>query len=100
VPYFARPLFHAAPGHALTELDFKAQEIGLAADWYDDPVLRDIYNNFRMDLYCEIGAAMGLYPVAPGQPADPKTDPELRTTLKTAILGLQYGEGPRALSGS
>ncbi len=99
LPYFARPLFHAAPGNVLVELDFKAQEIGLCADWYNDPRLLDLYNTFTLDLYSEIGVAMGLYPSTLGQPVDPHADPELRAILKTAVLGLQYGEGPRTLSG-
>ena len=98
LPYFARPLFHAGPGNVLVELDFKAQEVGLAADWYGDEKLLGIYNTFAKCLYCEIGAAMGVYPREPGKPADPGADRGLRETVKTSILAMQYGGAVKALT--
>jgi hypothetical protein len=97
LPYYARPLFHAPPGRVLLEMDFKCQEIGLAAVVYGDDELLRIYNGFVKCLYCEIGNEMELYPCAPGKPADPKTDPDKRAVLKTAILALGYGGGTPTL---
>ncbi|MEI6233858.1 MAG: DNA polymerase [Planctomycetota bacterium] len=99
LPYFARPLFHAAPGEALLEKDFKCQEMGLSADHYGDPKLLEIYNNFELCLYCEIGAAMGMYPRESGKPADPGFNPALRAVIKTALLAMQYGGTEKALMG-
>ena len=57
-----------------------------------------IYNTFAKCLYCEIGAAMGVYPREPGKPADPGADRGLRETVKTSILAMQYGGAVKALT--
>ena len=87
-----RPVLTASPGNALVEIDYSCQEVGLAGSWYQDPKLLRLFNDFRLDLYSEIGHAMGLYPSD-----DPDTDPELRDQLKTAILAIMYGGGKNAL---
>jgi hypothetical protein len=97
LPYFARPLFHAGPGEAFLEKDFKCQEMGLGADHYGDQKLLDVYKNFELCLYCEIGAVMGLYPREQGKPADPSCDEALRAVIKTALLAMQYGGTEKAL---
>ncbi|MGD0092513.1 MAG: DNA polymerase, partial [Planctomycetota bacterium] len=95
LPRAFRPILTAAPGHAIVEIDYSCQEVGLAAQWFNDPVLLRLFNEFRLDLYAEIGLAMGQYPTD-----DPATDPDQRDRMKTSTLSMIYGAGVPGLRGN
>ena len=94
LPKFGRPLIHASPGNLIYEFDFKAQEIGLAASYYGDSDLLEIYNNHSFDLYATIGQKMGEFPY---DLSTVKEHKQKREEIKTAILAISYGGGRNAL---
>lgn len=92
---FARPLVHAKPGHVLLQVDYKAQEVGLSAAIFGDDDLIDAFNNFKEDLYFEIGQRMGECPAGSVKEQGNKAK---RDGVKTGVLALMYGGGVPAVT--
>jgi hypothetical protein len=88
---FTRGFILAPPGRSLAVLDFKAQEIYIAAHLSGDhQLMRDLEG----DPYLSFAIHAGFAP--PG--ATDETHGDLRNAIKIAMLGLIYGMGERTLA--
>jgi hypothetical protein len=87
-----RGLIKPAEGFGVAYIDWKAQEVGIAAALSGDENLMADY--LSADLYISFGVATGVLPAG----ATKKTHKALREMLKQCVLGLQYGMGPYTLA--
>ena len=78
--------------HALAYIDYKAQEIGIAASLSNDARMREMYRSSDAHLWFAI--ADGAVPPN----ASKKTHPEIRSKYKTVNLGVLYGQTPYGIS--
>jgi hypothetical protein len=81
----------APPGRALAQVDFKAEEIYIAAAMSKDGRLLE---DLETDPYLLLAVDCGFAP--PG--ATNRTHNEVRNMFKPVLLGLIYGEGERKLA--
>jgi DNA polymerase I len=87
-----RGLIKPPPGFGVAYIDWKTQEVGIAAALSGDENLMADY--LSEDLYIAFGVAAGVWPKG----ATKKTHKALREMLKQCVLGIQYGMGPRTLA--
>jgi DNA polymerase I-like protein with 3'-5' exonuclease and polymerase domains len=88
---WARGFVVAPPGRALAQLDFKAQEIYVAAALSED---RRLLEDLEDDPYLGFAIRSGFAP--PG--ATKQTHGAVRELFKPALLGVVYGMGERTLA--
>ena len=81
-----------SPNHALSYIDFKAEEVGIAASLSDDANMREMYRSRDAHLWFAI--ADGAVPLD----ATKKTHPEIRAKYKTVNLGVLYGQTAYGIS--
>ena len=87
-----RGLIKPEPGSGVAYIDWKTQEVGIAAAMSGDKNLMADY--LSEDLYIAFGIASGVLPKG----ATKKTHKVLREMLKQCVLGLQYGMGAKTLA--
>jgi DNA polymerase-1 len=87
-----RGLIKPEPGFGVAYIDWKMQEVGIAAALSGDKNLMADY--LSDDLYIAFGIAAGVLPKG----ATKKSHKALREMLKQCVLGLQYGMGSRTLA--
>jgi DNA polymerase-1 len=87
-----RGLIKPAEGMALAYVDFRSQEIGIAAALSGDTGMLAGYTSG--DPYVDFGVRAGILP--PG--ATKRTHAAERDTLKAVVLGIGYGMGAEALA--
>jgi DNA polymerase I len=87
-----RGLIKPGPGFGVAYIDWKTQEVGIAAAMSGDENLMADY--LSEDLYIAFGVASGVLPKG----ATKKTHKVLREMLKQCVLGLQYGMGAKTLA--
>ena len=92
LPAYLRCLVSPPAGEMLGYVDWRAQELGIAAKRSGDPALLHAYTSG--DVYTANAIAFGW--AAPG--ATKETAPEARAKAKVATLGLNYGMGALSLS--
>ena len=92
LPAWMRFLCLAQPGHVIVGLDYKAQEIGIAATRSNDDVL--LADLMTGDPYMAFATRAGLAP----RGATKRTHPEIRARCKTTLLGANYGMQARELA--
>ena len=80
-----RGLVKPEPGMALAYCDFSQQELGIAAAFSRDPLLRQAYESG--DPYLAFAVESGMAPAG----ATKKTHPEARSLAKGCVLGVGYG---------
>ena len=86
-----RMLIHPAPGRAFVSIDFKSQEVLIAAKLSgDDSMLED----YKGDIY--IGQAIKTGFAPPDATKD--THKQLRNAFKPVALGRSYGMGPEKMA--
>jgi hypothetical protein len=81
----------APPGRRLAQLDYKAQEVYIAAALSDD---RRLLDDLEADLYLGLAIRSGLAPAG----ATKRTHAAVRDRFKPALLGIIYGMGERTLA--
>ena len=81
-----------SPNYALSYIDFKAEEVGIAASLSDDANMREMYRSRDAHLWFAI--ADGAVP----PDATKKTHPEIRAKYKTVNLGVLYGQTAYGIS--
>lgn len=92
-PYFARQLFVAPPGHVILSGDFSQQEPRWLAHYTGEEILVNAYREGK-DLYST--AASELF----DKPINECGDGSIyRDMMKTGILAVMYGTGPKTLAG-
>lgn len=92
-PYFARQLFIAPPGHVILSGDFSQQEPRWLAHYTGEEILVNAYREGK-DLYST--AASELF----DKPINECGDGSIyRDMMKTGILAVMYGTGPKTLAG-
>lgn len=92
LPAWMRFLCQARPGHVMVGLDWKAQEIAIAAVLSgDDGLLADVASG---DPYCAFGIRIGLMPTG----ATKHTHSVERELCKTVLIAAGYGIGSRTLA--
>jgi DNA polymerase-1 len=77
-----RECFIARPGNKLVIADYSAQEFGIAAWVSKDDKMLDVFNNSK-DVYIRMAKEMYNKDIKKGDP--------MRTTMKSTILGVDYG---------
>jgi hypothetical protein len=87
-----RGLIKPATGFGIAYIDWKTQEVGIAAALSGDENLMADY--LSEDLYISFGIAAGVLPKG----ATKKSHKALREMLKQCVLGLQYGMGAKTLA--
>jgi DNA polymerase-1 len=87
-----RGLIKPEPGFGVAYIDWKTQEVGIAAALSGDKNLMADY--LSEDLYIAFGVASGVLPKG----ATKKSHKALREMLKQCVLGLQYGMGAKTLA--
>jgi DNA polymerase I-like protein with 3'-5' exonuclease and polymerase domains len=95
LPKLFRPVLMAKDKEAIIEIDYSCQECGLAAQWFGDSALLQLFNKYRLCLYSEVGLRMGHYP-----DDNPRTDPAQRERIKISTLSMIYGAGANGLHGN
>lgn len=86
-----RMLIHPAPGRAFVSIDFKSQEVLIAAKLSgDDSMLED----YKGDIYIGQAIKTGFAP----ENATKETHKSLRNAFKPVALGRSYGMGPEKMS--
>jgi DNA polymerase-1 len=87
-----RGLIQPPPGHAVAYIDWSSQEVGIAAALSGDKLkMADFLTG---DPYIAFGIRAGVLPAG----ATKATHRETRDMIKTCVLGLQYGMGPKTLA--
>ena len=89
-----RGLIKPAPGYAVAYVDWKSQEIGIAAALSGDEKMMEDYKTG--DPYLSFGVQAGMLPVGATR-NDPGVD-AIRDMIKTCVLGTQYGMGAKTLA--
>jgi hypothetical protein len=84
-----------SPGHALVYLDWRTQEVGVAAVEADDPALKDAYASG--DVYHGLAKMCGLT-ADPDVPRWKKANPGVRHRMKSLQLAITYGMGVPSLA--
>ncbi|MCG5252587.1 DNA polymerase [Brevibacillus agri] len=92
-PKYARKMFVAPPGMVILSGDFSQQEPRLLAHFSGEPVLIEAYRAGK-DLYTT--AAAELFGLPESECGDGS---KYRKMLKTGILAVMYGTGPKTLAG-
>ena len=87
-----RFLIKPEPGRALAYLDWRSQEIGLAAAFSQDPNLIESY--LGGDVYLGFAIKAGIAPSG----ATKETHETVRDLCKATVLGTNYGMGPYSLT--
>jgi hypothetical protein len=90
---WTRGFLLAPPGYALTQLDYKCQEIFIAAVMSGD---HQLLGDLEGDPYLQLAIRSGLAPA--GATAD--SHPGIRDKCKIALLSLIYGAGAQTLAAS
>ncbi|MGF6091974.1 DNA polymerase [Pseudomonas sp. 18173] len=90
---WARSLLKPAEGMAIAYLDWKSQEIGVAACLSGDEVLWASYNA-PTDPYLDFAIKAGLAPPN----ANKSTHKAIRQKAKAIVLGVNYGKGAKAIA--
>jgi hypothetical protein len=94
LPAWLHGLIKPPPGHAIFEIDWVAQEVGIMAGQSGDPVMIEDY---QTDPYFGFGKRAGLVPDDAS-----KQNPEQRATrdkiLKPVVLGQNYGMTPYGIT--
>jgi hypothetical protein len=88
---WTRGFMIAPPGRALALVDYKAEEVYIAAALSGDPQL---FKDLETDPY--LGLAIRSRHAPPH--ATPRTHPDIRNRFKPILLGLIYGEGVQKLA--
>jgi DNA polymerase-1 len=91
---WVRSFIKAPPGFTFAYLDFKSEEIAVAAYLAGDERLVESYTSG--DPYIAFAKAAGLVP----QDASKKSHPRERGACKAIVLGVQYGMGAEGMSAS
>lgn len=86
-----RMLVHPKPGRALVSIDFKSQEILIAALLSGDASMLEDY---KSDIYLGQAIKTGFAP----EGATKKTHNALRSGFKPIVLGRSYGMGPNKMA--
>jgi DNA polymerase I len=89
---WARSFIRAPEGHAFAYLDFKSQEIAIAAYLSGDEKLADSYRTG--DPYLAFAKQAGLIP----PDGTKRSHPQERAAAKAIVLGVAYGMGEEAMS--
>ena len=89
-----RGLIKPPPGYAVAYIDWKSQEIGIAAALSGDEQMMEDYKTG--DPYLSFGIRAGLLP-ADATRKTPGVD-AIRDMIKTCVLGTQYGMGAKTLA--
>jgi hypothetical protein len=84
LPTYLRGLIQPSRGRAISHLDYRSQEIAVAAALSDDSALKAAYAS--EDIYLAFGRQAGLIPLD----ATEKTHKTERKWLKACVLGLMY----------
>jgi hypothetical protein len=87
-----RSLIKPEPGYGLAYIDWRAQEIGVAAKLSGDLALQDAYRSG--DPYIDFGKRAGLVPLD----ATKATHPTERELCKLCFLATGYGQGEHGLA--
>jgi DNA polymerase-1 len=87
-----RGLIQPPPGHAIAYIDWSSQEVGIAAALSGDELMMADF--LTGDPYVAFGIRAGVLPAG----ATKATHRETRDMIKTCVLGLQYGMGPKTLA--
>jgi DNA polymerase I len=87
-----RGLIKPPPGHALAYVDWKSQEIAIAAALASDERLLSAY--LSGDIYMAFARDAGLVP----PDATKHTHPHVREMCKTLVLGIGYGMGAESIA--
>jgi DNA polymerase-1 len=87
-----RGLIKPAPGRAIAYLDWKSQEIAIAAALSGDDAMWDAYSSG--DPYMAFAIQAGM--ASPG--ATKETDKEVRNRCKAIVLGVQYGMAAESMA--
>jgi hypothetical protein len=88
---WTRGFIMAPPGHMLAQLDYKCQEVYIAAVLSED---HQLLEDLRGDPYLKLAIRSGLAPAN----ATAETHDPLRDQCKVALLSLIYGAGPYTLA--
>ena len=91
---WVRSFIRAPEGFTFAYLDFKSEELGVAAYLAGDERLAESYTSG--DPYIAFAKAAGLVP----QDATKKSYPRERAACKAIVLGVQYGMGPEGMAAS
>jgi DNA polymerase-1 len=86
-----RGLIKPEPGFGVAYIDWKMQEVGVAAALSGDENMKADY--LSEDMYIAFGIAAGVLPKG----ATKATHKAIREMLKQCVLGVQYGMGSRTL---
>jgi len=89
---WVRGLIKPGPGRAIAYLDWKSQEIAIAAALSDDEALWEAYSTG--DPYMTFAIQAGLAP--PGATKD--THKDIRNRCKAIVLGVQYGMSAESMA--
>ena len=92
-PKWVRSFMRAQEGCAIAYLDWKSQEVALAAGLSGDTVMKNAYEG-KEDFYLTTAKMAGRVP-ANGELAQFKRE---RNDFKNTSLGMQYGQQPEAIS--
>jgi DNA polymerase I len=90
-----RSLMVFPPGKVGLYLDWRTQEVGIAAALSEDPVLMADYR--AGDVYYALARSSGLT-VDPNQQHWVKHNPDMRQRMKSLQLGINYGMGVQSLA--
>jgi hypothetical protein len=94
-------IINPAPGHALIELDYTAEEIFIQSAIYNDKDLQQYYYMSK-DIYCNIATVCGLIPRDEYNilsPSELKTKyKKERNAIKIVMLAQSYGAGQARLA--
>ncbi|PAD91653.1 hypothetical protein CHH52_13605 [Shouchella clausii] len=91
-PVYARKLFVAPPGQVILSGDFSQQEPRFLTHFTQEPVLLDAYRSGK-DLYSTAASELFKLPIEEcGDGSKP------RKMMKTGILAVMYGVGPKTLA--
>jgi DNA polymerase family A len=88
-PSWLRRYIQAPTGHAVVYLDYRGQEIAIAAALSDDPMLKAFYRTG--DPYLAFGHHCGLIPLDVTIDTVKQCCPKERDLCKTLLLGVGYG---------
>ena len=91
---WVRSFIRAPEGYTFAYLDFKSEELGVAAYLAGDERLAESYTSG--DPYIAFAKAAGLVP----NDATKASHPRERAACKAIVLGVQYGMGPEGMAAS
>lgn len=91
---WVRSFIKAPEGYTFAYLDFKSEELGVAAYLAGDERLAESYTS--SDPYIAFAKAAGLVPGDATKASHPKE----RAACKAIVLGVQYGMGPEGMAAS